>query len=525
MISRIELHNFMSHSCTVIQPAAGLTVLVGPNNCGKSAVVSALQILCGNDRGDYMVRHGEDECRIVVVTEDGHRIEWRRKKAVVSYNIDGDDVYRLQGDIPADLHKILRLPKVEAGDGHDYDIHFGVQKDPIFLLNEPGSRAATFFASSSDASKLVEMQKLHRQKGMEARRDEARLAAQAEKLKRRLDILEPVTDLEQAIARASNVYVELIDLHSRLNALITDRDAIRHSLGEVARLEAEAGAVAGLASPPLLSDTTLLEATIQLTTETASCIANEKGRIHAMRPLAEPPILVDPTPMDEIVGGLEHWTSQVAAAQATLGAMAALRLPPRVLDLRPLEALCTGIENCEAECETLSAQQRSLELLAQPPEMADTGPLVSLIEGLETAEQLMMEAGRPLAAMTNFAEPPGLDDEQPLYQMISELERANTAKMKLRQAWTTLKALASPPSPIDVAPLSDLIAEMEALGNRLTGPLRNEVSDANESVEAIISDLREWAKRNRVCPTCGAELDPERIERFVTSGAGKHQHG
>lgn len=49
MIRRIELINFMSHRRTLIEPAAGLTVLVGPNNCGKSAVVSALQILC--DKG------------------------------------------------------------------------------------------------------------------------------------------------------------------------------------------------------------------------------------------------------------------------------------------------------------------------------------------------------------------------------------------------------------------------------------------------------------------------------------------
>ena len=51
MIRSIELHNFMSHERTIIEPADGLTVLVGPNNCGKSAVVSALGILCENATG------------------------------------------------------------------------------------------------------------------------------------------------------------------------------------------------------------------------------------------------------------------------------------------------------------------------------------------------------------------------------------------------------------------------------------------------------------------------------------------
>jgi hypothetical protein len=37
MITRIELTNFMSHVHTVIEPAAGLTVLLGPNNCGSES--------------------------------------------------------------------------------------------------------------------------------------------------------------------------------------------------------------------------------------------------------------------------------------------------------------------------------------------------------------------------------------------------------------------------------------------------------------------------------------------------------
>ena len=54
MIKRITLDNYMSHSHTVIEPADGLTVLVGENNCGKSAVVSALQTLCFNRQKNFM---------------------------------------------------------------------------------------------------------------------------------------------------------------------------------------------------------------------------------------------------------------------------------------------------------------------------------------------------------------------------------------------------------------------------------------------------------------------------------------
>src|SRR5208283_6021546 len=109
MIRRITLHNYMSHADTVIEPAGGLTVLVGPNNCGKSAVVSALATLCNNTSGGYMVRHNEKEARVTVETDDGHTFVWKRRGNNVSYMIDGREVSRLKGDVPDDLHKHLRL--------------------------------------------------------------------------------------------------------------------------------------------------------------------------------------------------------------------------------------------------------------------------------------------------------------------------------------------------------------------------------------------------------------------------------
>src|SRR5436190_22921338 len=99
MIRRITLDNYMSHGHTVIEPAPGLTVLVGPNNCGKSAVVSALETLCNNASGAYMVRHDEKEVRVTLETDDGHKhkLEWKRKGNVVSYVIDDVDVHRFMG--------------------------------------------------------------------------------------------------------------------------------------------------------------------------------------------------------------------------------------------------------------------------------------------------------------------------------------------------------------------------------------------------------------------------------------------
>ena len=203
MIKRIVLENYMSHARTVIEPADGLTVLVGPNNCGKSAVVSALQTLCYNRVGDFMVRHGAKESSVTVETGDGHTLAWRRKGKVVSYVVDGREVYRLQRAPPEDLHEHLRLPRVKSADGSDeFDIHFGEQKAPIFLLNDPDSRAATFFASSSDAEKLLEMQRRHREQVAAAKADAKRLGKEIESIDQVLTFLAPVPDVARAAAAA-----------------------------------------------------------------------------------------------------------------------------------------------------------------------------------------------------------------------------------------------------------------------------------------------------------------------------------
>src|SRR3954453_10828286 len=138
MITRIVIDNYMSHAHTVIEPAAGLTVIVGPNNCGKSAIVSALQTLCGDHDGDFMVRHGEKSCSVTVDTDDGHTITWRRIKGKVSYVLDGEEVHRAsRANLPDQLHEFLRLPKVLHPSGDkEFDVHFGGQKSPIFLIDK-----------------------------------------------------------------------------------------------------------------------------------------------------------------------------------------------------------------------------------------------------------------------------------------------------------------------------------------------------------------------------------------------------
>ena len=213
MIRKIILENFMSHKRTVIELAEGLTLLTGENNCGKSAVAIALEAVGDQTPRSkpFMLRHGEKEAKVIleVENEDGmHTIEWRRKEKTQGWSIDnlGSDRGK-----PDNLDNVLRLPEIESETGnHKFKLHIASQKDPIFLLDDPGSRAAEFFAGSGDAGYLISMQNKHRGRGREKRNRKGFLKTEIKKLESQLKTLEPVPSIRKDVDEAKKKEAELI---------------------------------------------------------------------------------------------------------------------------------------------------------------------------------------------------------------------------------------------------------------------------------------------------------------------------
>lgn len=339
MIRRIILENYMAHGRTVIEPAAGLTVLVGPNNCGKSAVVHALQTLCYNRPADFAVRHGETDASVTVETDDGHVLTWQRKKGVVSYVINGREVGRLRRDVPDDLHQYLRMPRIEPANESSapFFVHFGLQKSPIFLLDDPPARAATFFASSSDAEKLLEMQKRHREKVKDAKRDHDRLASEAAVLDRRLEATAPVTVLAERMTAVEETHRRLVEsdrttasrreLADRLARATRRRDA--HAL----RLRAAAPL---MAAPPW-ADTSTLAETIARMKGISTRLRREKSRAAAVEPLLAPPAWRDTSILRQLIAKIRSAAAQSRRSQGISRGLAQLAQPPEPIVQRAIE--------------------------------------------------------------------------------------------------------------------------------------------------------------------------------------------
>lgn len=408
MITSIELHNFMSHAHTVIEPHPGLTALVGPNNCGKSAIVAALQALCENADGDYMVRHGENECTVTVKTDDDHVVAWRRIKGKVSYVVDGEEMYKLKRNVPEQVHAALRLPHVvSANASQEFDVHFGAQKSPIFLLNDPASHAATFFASSSDAALLVEMQNIHRKKERDARSRHTQLEKDRANLEAQIEGLRALDDLSTRMAAIESEYKALLAAEEEMKSLRATGKELKKTIRVVERQQAQVVTFTRLPAVPVLEET------------------------------------------------------------------------------EPVATLIEEISSIEADALRFQKTIAIASRLAPPPEQADTEALSQLLVSLTRAESHYEREQSVYRSLQGLEEPPSVEDTAALRRMIDDLTQCTKERNEQKK---TLKR-------------------------------------TEEALASCRKEIDSWVKTQKICPTCGAELDAGRLMEHLPLESGGSGHG
>lgn len=397
MIKRIELVNFMSHPHTVIEPADGLTVLTGENNTGKSAVIAALQILSRNISGDFMVRHGERECRILAETDEGHVLEWKRKNQTVSYTLNGRAVHRLRGSVPDDLQDLLRMPQVEA-EGGIFDVHFGEQKKPIFLLDESPARRATFFASASDTIKLIEMQNRHRQKVRDAKIQEKRLVKDRSRLNRRLEALAPLEALDKRLQALEQNYAAIQSVDSRIERLNRILKEMLQTKNRVDEWTDTGFATQTLAAPPALTPTDTLERMIRRLTNFTTLTQKAREDSNRLAGLATPPDLFGTRRLFDIINRINQADVSKRRCHKRAATLSQISAPPEIHPTQALKALISRLETAKQHVFEKKNRAKLLETLSAPPTPADTQKLERMIhrmrEGRKNMDRLLEEKNR-----------------------------------------------------------------------------------------------------------------------------------
>lgn len=255
-IDRLKISNFQSIESADLSLGA-FTVIVGPSNSGKSALLRALKAVVRNVTSPSAVKVGKTSFTSMITFGDTD-VAIERGKGQSTYRVilpnETEEVFTKAGTkVPEEVQQIMGLP---APDGPD--LTFSSQIDPPFLLSETGTVAAKMLGDLTNVSKLHAAAKEANRRRLEAskmhkiRLDDAMgcmqrlkeefsdLPAHAAALKEARSLMNSVQDKAREAERLSGVLaqIEMVeaaeeDLRIRLEELPepTDIEALAEQAG------------------------------------------------------------------------------------------------------------------------------------------------------------------------------------------------------------------------------------------------------------------------------------------------------
>ena len=179
------------------------TVIEGPSDIGKSAIMRAIDAALSNDRGDYFIRRGTKSCKVVLnFVNDGFKIEWTKPfKKGGSYVINDDvdnPLEKLAGAVPDQIidFGISEIKVKNAKDkGRVQPQICSDQHNTLFMLYESPQVKAELLSEISEVTKMSRALKLA-SKDLKSQKKEIKAKEKVTKvLKTKYDIIK-VIDIE-----------------------------------------------------------------------------------------------------------------------------------------------------------------------------------------------------------------------------------------------------------------------------------------------------------------------------------------
>lgn len=388
----------MSHKSSELDLSEGLNVLTGPNNSGKSAVISALQLLSDLPvkEGDYMVRHGTNDTEVTVHTDANDVFTWKRVGAVISLAINGENFSRLQNNREHyldKLHRLLKLPKVSGKETKvDFDIHFAAQKEPIFLINEAPSRAALFFASSSDAGRLVDMREKYRELIKNKKKEQQTLKTELEHLNKQELTLKPLDEMQEVIRFIQEAHQQIPkedEAIHKLSRYIEELSAIkrchRKTLARHERLQT-------LKICPTFEDVDQLE---KITREYSVITHHFELQSLILRKLSfilSPPLLENEIELGKECNNLAILIEKSKSISSTYNMLAMIKQPPELIPTKELTTCLKDMTEYSSLLHLCQNKSNGCNQLQIPPILTVTKDLENTIHNLKVSLEKCMKS-------------------------------------------------------------------------------------------------------------------------------------
>jgi len=527
MIARIKIKDYMAHKDTELELSAGVTVLTGPNNSGKSAVVEALRSVAQNPPPHHVIRHGATKAMVRVELDSGEAVEWVRSRGNTIYRLfklgqDADspgetpEIYAKFGRTPPeDIRTLLRLDLVETETGA-VDIHIGNQRYPIFLLDQTGSQAASFFAASTEAEYLLRVQQALKTKTGRAKSKQKELLLECAELDEALKLYLPLQDLDLALSTTEALYARLVALQQALPFLQQTLGALQETRSHYVRKVTFLAALESLSAPPQIHETANLEQTLQGLQGILVHLGQVVSGAEALRALASPPEVHTTAHLDAIIEARENNLLNLNRRRLAESALEPLEPAPVLHEIRHLEETTRNIEYTGTNRKRVAATESVLGATMAPPQTKAVAPLLTLIEQWAAgARSLSLYSSRE-GALESLHDPPELHHRRSIEELVASLGDVQSRLQNTRRLNAILTDLPASPEPQPVAGGNELLTRLTVLrgqfdaNTRLQEELGSTIAKKRREIEQVIQDLG-------LCPLCGQTLD---MEHFLEATHG-----
>lgn len=517
MIKSIHLENYMAHKDTTIELAPGVTVITGPNNVGKSAVVEAIRYVVQNPPPKHVIRHGAKHAIVRLELDSGEIVEWHRSDKTAFYKIiqrEGDDpqgdwkeeAYRKLGrEVPEDIRALLRLDQVKT-EGDDIDLHIGDQRRPIFLLDKAGSQAAAFFAASTEADYLIRMQQALKRRTDTAKASRKELSKTCDQTRAELSRYTPLDDLEADLRVAEQSYQRIKEIKQSL-PLLGDSIQTLTATAEEHRLNQAVAAFLQDAQPP--PETLEIEQLHNLVMD----LQDQEAQLHTAAAcsqvynrLGDPPVLLE-------IRALGAWLARTRATGERLDynrgqekLFATLTSAPALSAVSSLEDKISSLRKIQHDLRMARQTAAVLGAISPPSELQDLTRFQKLMAVLSQAEGNYRTSRQEEALLAPLQFPPELHNLENLQERLNLLAAGQAALDRLTRSGAAFSPLQPAPDLNRLTDLESVITALTALEakltdqNRLWGNIEAQRKEKQGDLEKLIVDTG-------YCPLCGSPMD------------------
>lgn len=151
-IEEVTIEGYQSHVNSTFRLSPGLTVITGPSDAGKTAIIRALRWFAFNEptgeaflhtirNADGSIKEAADHVAVSVTFDNGVTITKTRRKGKTTYTHSGYQNPWEKAEIPPEIKETLGLLKQSYGD-FETCLNFAFQLDAPFMLSETASVGA-----------------------------------------------------------------------------------------------------------------------------------------------------------------------------------------------------------------------------------------------------------------------------------------------------------------------------------------------------------------------------------------------